>query len=210
MRLKIAFLLAVALMLAAPAFAQTPVKKPVKDGSTGSINGHGYVDLGLSVKWATCNVGASSPSDYGDYYAWGETKPKSEYTEENYLLRGKSVGKIAGDVRYDAASANWGGTWRLPTSKEVEELINKCKAVWTTRNGHNGLEVTGPNGNSIFLPAAGDKSGTSFFAAPGSRGDYNSGSGGGENAFIYFILSDGFARCMTGRHSGSSVRPVSE
>ncbi len=117
---------------------------------TGKINGHEYADLGLSVKWATCNVGASSPSDYGNYYAWGETTPKGTYTEENSKTYGKNMGSIAGNSQYDAARANWGGSWRLPTASEIDELKSKCKYVWTTKGGVNGYKVTGPNGNSIF------------------------------------------------------------
>ena len=75
--------------------------------STGTINGHQWVDLGLSVKWATCNVGASSPSDYGNYYAWGETRTKSEYTVDNSFTYGINIGDISGDSRYDVARANW-------------------------------------------------------------------------------------------------------
>ncbi len=123
--------------------------------TTGAINGHEWVNLGLSVKWATCNVGASSPSDYGNYCAWGETNTKSEYTQENSKTYGKSIGNIVGNSQYDVALANWGGTWRLPTAREIDELIEKCEWTWITIKGHNGCKVTGPNGNSIFLPAAG-------------------------------------------------------
>ena len=115
------------------------------------INGHEYVDLGLSVKWATCNVGASSPSDYGMYYAWGQTSTECELWE----FPKKPKGSIAGKSSYDAARANWGGTWRLPTVDEFEELVKECTWTWTTQDGHNGYRVTGKNGKSIFLPAAG-------------------------------------------------------
>ena len=135
------------------------------DGSDGKHEGHGYVDLGLSVKWATCNVGATSPEDYGDYFAWGETETKSEYTEENSATYGLSISQLesqgyidgAGNLnpQYDAAAANWGGDWRMPTVAEMWELINNCTWTWTTQNGVSGYNVEGPNGNSIFLPAAG-------------------------------------------------------
>ena len=118
---------------------------------TGRINGHEYVDLGLSVRWATCNVGANSPADYGNYYAWGETSP---IIVGNSVTFGKNMGDISGDYRYDAARANWGGSWRLPTKSEIEELVSKCKTKWITYNGRKGRLVTGPNGKSIFLPAA--------------------------------------------------------
>lgn len=132
---------------------------------------HEYVDLGLSVKWATCNIGASSPEDYGDYFAWGETEPKEYYDWSNYKwCRGSSDtmtkyctnssygtvdNKTTLDPEDDAATANWGGSWRMPTYEEQAELRNNCTWTWTTQNGVKGYKVTGPNGNSIFLPAAG-------------------------------------------------------
>lgn len=95
----------------------------------GCINGHNYVDMGLpsGLKWATCNVGASRPEDYGDYYAWGEIQTKSEYTVENSLTFGRNIGNISGNSRYDVACAQWGSSWRLPTFTEIEELQNLCK-----------------------------------------------------------------------------------
>ncbi|MCQ2242626.1 MAG: fibrobacter succinogenes major paralogous domain-containing protein [Bacteroidaceae bacterium] len=132
---------------------------------------HEYVDLGLSVKWATCNIGASKPEEYGDYFAWGETTPKTTYnwstykwcngsddtmtkycTSSNY---GTVDDKITLDLADDAARANWGGSWRMPTFKELDELKIKCTWTWTIKNNVWGYNVTGLNGNSIFLPAAG-------------------------------------------------------
>lgn len=125
---------------------------------SGTINGHDYVDLSLSVKWATQNVGASSPSDYGGYYAWGETETKSNY-DFNTCLDGKLEGrwgiyKIGGKTSisptngHDTARENWGGTWRMPTVDEFEELCNKCDWTWTSQGGHNGYLVTSKtNGN---------------------------------------------------------------
>ena len=122
----------------------------------GSVNGHEYVDLGLpsGLKWATCNVGANKPEGFGDYFAWGETIPKNEYTEENSLTYGKQMGDISGNTQYDAATANWGDSWRIPTKAEFQELIDKCTWTWTSQNYTNGYNVKGPNGNHIFLPAA--------------------------------------------------------
>ena len=88
------------------------------------INGHEYVDLGLSVKWATCNIGAETPWDYGDYFAWGETEPKDDYSSGNCLTYGIELPDISGDPEYDAARAGWGGTWRMPTGTEMDELIS--------------------------------------------------------------------------------------
>ncbi len=131
-------------------------KKPEPSQASGEINGHAYVDLGLSVKWATCNVGASKPEGYGLYYAWGEIKTKSYYNEKNSETHGKELGDIGGDPRYDVAQANWGGSWRLPTKAEQDELRENCDWTWTTQNGVNGYVVTSKvNGNSIFLPASG-------------------------------------------------------
>lgn len=126
--------------------------------SSGAANGHQYVDLGLpsGLLWATSNVGADSPSDCGDYFAWGETTPKSSYTKENSMTFGKILSDICGDSRYDAASANWGGDWRMPTKAEFQELRNHCVWTWTRQDGHEGYLVTSAkNGNSIFLPAGG-------------------------------------------------------
>ena len=138
--------------------------------SSGIINGHDYVDLGLSVKWATCNVGASSPEGYGDYYAWGETSTKSSYDEDNCATWKKKIGDIAGTSR-DVARVKWGGSWRMPTLAECQELWGKCTWEWTTRNGVSGNKVTGPNGNSIFLPAAGSRGRESLLEA-GKYGNY--------------------------------------
>lgn len=120
------------------------------------INGHECVDLGLSVKWATCNIGALKPSDVGDFFAWGEISSKSEFTEENSLIYGKKYyGDISGNPRYDAATANWGSRWRLPTEEEAKELLLKCEWTLITTDTLAGYKVTGQNGNSIFLPFAG-------------------------------------------------------
>ena len=140
---------------------------------SGSINGHDYVDLGLSVKWATCNVGANSPEEYGDYYAWGETSTKSSYDADNSKTYDESSYNydIGGNASLDAARANWGGTWRLPTEAEAQELLDKCEWSWTTQGGKNGYKVTGPSGKSIFLPAAGNRIGSSLYRA-GEYGFY--------------------------------------
>ena len=140
--------------------------------------GFAYVDLGLSVKWATCNVGANSPEDYGDYFAWGETKPKDYYDWSTYKYcdsssltltkycsksyYGKdsfSDNKTILDSEDDAATVNWGGAWRMPTKEEQDELRNNCTWTWTILNGVNGYlvisNVEGYTDCSIFLPASG-------------------------------------------------------
>ena len=134
--------------------------KPLANGQGGDNAGHEYVDLGLSVKWATCNVGASSPEDYGGYYAWGETEEKEEYNGRDYKTYMNRGINIAG-TEYDVAHVKWGGNWRMPTYAEQDELLEKCKWKWTTVNGVKGYKVTSKkNGNSIFLPAAGYRNGT--------------------------------------------------
>ncbi|MCD7721664.1 MAG: DUF1566 domain-containing protein [Prevotellaceae bacterium] len=195
-------LLSALLALATTAFGQT----------TGTINNHEYVDLGLSVKWATCNVGASSPSDYGNNYAWGETRTKSSYTSDNSRTFNVSMGSIAGNSNYDAARANWGGTWRMPTKSEMQELINKCRWTWTSMGGHVGYKVTGPNGNSIFLPAAGSRLGTMLLLT-GECGFYWSATPDGsdtEKAYSPGFDSGGLHPDWSSRHLGFSVRPVSD
>ena len=119
------------------------------------------VDLGLSVYWASCNLGAEKPEEYGDYYAWGETKPKSKYNESTYSYYNSSldqfidIGKDISGTEYDAATVNLGSDWRMPTKDEMSELVSKCIWEWTQINGINGYKVTGPNGNTIFMPASG-------------------------------------------------------
>ena len=156
-------------------------------------NGHEYVDLGLSVKWATCNVGATTPEGYGNYYAWGETTPKTtSYDWGTYRycngtsdsmtkyctqsIYGTVDNKTTLELTDDAARVNWGGSWRMPTRAEQDELRNNCTWIWTTQNGVNGYKVTSnKNGNSIFLPAAGYRYNSNLYGA-GSNGHYWSSS----------------------------------
>ncbi|MBR6067748.1 MAG: hypothetical protein IKP45_08090 [Bacteroidales bacterium] len=123
----------------------------VKPGTCGKTNGHEWVDLGLpsGTKWATCNVGANRPEDFGDYFAWGETRTKTSYTDKNNTYSSKPAMLPASA---DAAAVNWGNEWRMPTKEEFEELASKCKWI---RSPGGGYKVVGPNGNSIYLRAAG-------------------------------------------------------
>ena len=177
--------------------------------------GHEWVDLGLpsGIKWATCNVGASRPEEYGDYFAWGETTTKETYTEANCATYNVSMNDISGNAQYDAATANWGGSWRMPTKNELNELINNCTWTWTTQNGVNGYNVEGPNGNSIFLPAAGDRLGPSLYCA-GIYGIYWSSTpyenDGGYGAYYFGFENDSHHMARAGRYYGQSVRPVLE
>lgn len=146
------------------------------NGGSGIYNGHEYVDLGLpsGTMWATRNVGANAPEDYGDYFAWGETNPKDDYDCSTYKYYDDNYNiftKYCNDSEYgydgftdnltvllpedDAATVNWGASWRMPTEREWQELLDNTTNVWTTQNGVNGCLFTAVNGYSIFIPAAG-------------------------------------------------------
>ena len=191
---------------------------------SGAHNGHEYVDLGLpsGLKWATCNVGANSPEEYGDYFAWGETEPKTTYNWDSYkYYDGSNLTKLTKytgndsktelDPEDDAATVNWGGKWRMPTKEEQDELLNNCAWTWISQNGVNGYKVTGPNGNSIFLPAAGCMDeGTLNFAGLG--GAYWSSSLDiddlGNAYYVYFFGLDDLDWEIDLRYYGLTVRPV--
>ena len=179
---------------------------------SGSIAGHNYVDLGLSVKWATCNVGAESHYDYGDYFAWGEIATKAEYTKDNSNTYDKNLVDISGNPQYDAACANWGSSWRLPTQKEMQELVDKCTWTWTIQDGHNGYKVTSKtNGNSIFLPAAGWRYRSSSYSV-GEYGRYWGAIPDKSNmqfACSLFSRVGDYGAGWYGRYYGHSIRPVS-
>ena len=187
-------------------------KRSTSSGGSGTINGHEYVDLGLpsGLKWATCNVGAETPEDYGDYYAWGETSTKSKYREKNSLTCGESMSDISGNSTYDVARKEWGGSWRIPTWSEFAELIEECKWTWTRQNGKRGYKVTGPNGNSIFLPAAGVRIGSSLYDV-GEEGSYCSSTpDDADSAYGLYFGSSGHGTYRIYRSRGRSFRPVSE
>lgn len=201
------------------------VTKSVGYGYTGKENGHEYVDLGLSVKWATCNVGAKTPSGWGDYYAWGETQIKSDYSWATYFDSKDSSGKVfytyfggangtglktispaSGD---DIARKKWGGKWRLPNKDELAELLIRC--IWEeyVYSKKRGYKITGPNGKFIFLPFS---------------GSYDGKSNNGQNYFGSYwssTLSETFTSNTIGlwlsknssfhsfdRYLGCSIRPV--
>ena len=191
---------------------------------------HEYVDLGLSVKWATCNVGASKPEEYGDYFAWGETTAKTTYSWSTYKYcngshnnftkynNSSSYGSVDNkttlELSDDAARANWGGSWRMPTDAEMTELREQCTWTWTTQNGVKGYKVTskksGYTNQSIFLPAAGSRRGSSLSNA-GSDGDYWSSSLGTDyphEAWLVYFWSSSVNRDFSARFFGFSVRPV--
>ena len=187
------------------------------------------VDLGLSVKWANCNVGANNPEDYGDYFAWGETKSKTTYNWSAYKWcngNKNTLTKYNTSSRYgtvdnnmqleltdDAARVNWGGAWRMPTDAEWTELREQCTWTWTTQNGVYGRKVTSKtNGNSIFLPAAGYRY-KNLRGYAGSDGYYWSSSlytDDPRHAWDVHVDCDsgGVSRGCTYRFCGQSVRPV--
>ncbi len=167
-----------------------------EEATSGLENGYAWIDLGLSVKWATCNVGASKPEEYGCYFAWGEVEPKATYnwatykwangsettmtkycSESSYGNNGFTDDKTVLDAEDDAATVNMGGNWRMPTFEEAKELVDNCTWKWTSRNGINGYEVKSKtNGNSIFLPAAGYCAYSSTASQIGETARYSSSS----------------------------------
>ena len=215
-----------------------------------AINGYSFVEMGDGLKWATMNVGANSETDYGDYFAWGETSTKTDYSWATYqhMYQGMSTstgiskyqaadgqtgsmwyydGEFVGDGitelerTDDAASANWGGTWRMPTDEEWTELRNTDKFIWSWTENFNGTGVNGYTvtskvpgyvGNQIFLPAAGYRDGAIFYYA-GSYGRYWSSSlytSYSRDAWYVFFSSSLVYRGTYYRYYGLSVRPVSE
>lgn len=208
------------LSLVAMVFATGCTKEPQQTPSNGTENGHEWVDLGLpsGTLWATCNIGAATPEDYGSYFAWGETTAK-----ENYYLRtykyydGNNLTKYTGsdnlevlETSDDAATANWGGAWRMPTYDEMCELRDKCSHKWITQNGVNGRLFTADNGNSIFLPAAGERHNDGHYVA-GTRAYYWSSSldtDGPNDAWNFNFRSGTYGLIIYDRYYGCPVRPV--
>ena len=191
---------------------------------TNTINGHEYVDLGLpsGLLWATCNVGANSPEEYGNYYAWGETTTKSDYSSSNCPTDGLSNSELQSQgyidsngnltPQHDAATANWGGDWRMPTRAEQEELLNNCTWTWTTQNGVKGYKVTSKvNSNYIFLPAAGRRYGSSLYNGGGDGDYWSSTPYGSYSIYAFYLYFDSSNHKMNDayRFNGRSVRPVS-
>ncbi len=194
-------------------YASVEDKEPEEEITPGQ-----EVDLGLSVNWASWNVGASSPEEYGGYYAWGETEEKSDYDWDTYKYYNPQTGDVINigsnisGTKYDVARQKWGGSWRMPTKAEMYELTSKCTWTWYQYKGVWGQKVTGPNGNSIFLPAAGDRGGTSL-DGDGSGGYYWSATFcedyyGNYAWYLGFRNGHYYGYNNYVRSSGLSVRPV--
>ena len=196
------------------------------------------VDLGLpsGIRWASCNVGATTPEGYGYYFAWGETESKKNYSWETYKYA--NVGEFyhhkftkyctdasSGDNGFidnktvlepedDAATANWGDVWRMPTDAEWTELREQCTWTWTAQNGVNGYQVASKtNGNSIFLPAAGFRDGNAAPYVAGNRGYYGSSSlleNSSDDVWIVTFKHEKVERQNNKRNKGLSVRPVQD
>ena len=179
------------------------------------------IDLGLpsGTLWASCNVGASKPEEYGGYYAWGETEEKETYTWENYIHCDDGTYETCHDLgsdisgtEYDVAHVKWGGNWCMPTLDDIKELLDNCTSEWTTLNGVNGHKFTGPNGNSIFLPAAGSRWRGGLSRA-GEDGGYWSSTQNPDYSYLAlglgFMFRSGSATWgNNSRDYGQSVRPV--
>lgn len=199
----------------------------------GYINGHGYVDLGLSVKWATCNIGASSLSLYGDYFAWGETEAKKNYGWETYRCTASECGCMKDEIyakglwnsgiqgtMYDVAYVKWGKSWRLPTNEEIQELIDKCNWKWCFINGVVGYKIS-RNGRSIFMPAAGYYNGTKWVNGKKDiykgkdgvwEGDYLSANAEKGSVYNNTLRFTDWYKCVSSWLccGGYTVRPVTE
>lgn len=184
------------------------------------INGHKFVDLGLpsGLLWATCNVGASGPEYNGEFFAWGEADTRKEYTEKGYthyhgLVNGyKNLGNSIAASSHDAAREKWGGTWRLPTNDEFEELLNNC--VWKEEvvDNRKGYRVTGKTGESIFLPMAGCRNGTAHYNE-GKNGHYWSANPDKAHigcAYHLYFTNEKKRVGWGSRVYGRNVRPVSD
>ena len=173
------------------------------------------VDLGLpsGLKWSDQNLGANTPEEYGEYYAWGSVEPLSSYDSESYYAEVdvKNIpSNYQGNKDFDPVARNIGGEWRTPNYAEVRELQNNTTAEWTTQNGVKGIKLTGPNGNSIFIPAGGQKSGTTltkvgfqgtFWSSSQDSGYEGFGLGGVVNAA-------GFGGVGGYGYLGYNIRPV--
>lgn len=181
------------------------------DPGKGTINGYDWVDLGLSVMWATHNVGASTPEGYGEYYAWGEITTKAFYDNDSCLTYDYYEQSI-NSCEYDVAYVRWGYPWRMPNKDHIMELVEECTWTWITLNNVSGCIVTGPSGNSIFLPAGGFYENENLKGL-GEWGSYWSSTNffrdySARAAYELEFEKDSHDRFLIGRCLGLLVRPV--
>lgn len=198
--------------------------KTVQSAPSARSESHTYVDMGLSVKWASCNVGAAAPSEGGSYFAWGEISAKEKYDWDNYKwcngnneiitkYNRKGENNVSLELSDDAAYYNWGGDWRMPTWEEWEELMENCRWRWTSLDDVKGYEVTSKkNGNTIFLPAAG------YYDGSSARHENKLGRYWSSSLYVNYPTSAQFLvisklskkNDTNDRCQGLSVRPVKE
>ena len=185
-------------------------------------NNHPHkIDLGLpsGTLWSCCNVGTRNPSNSGSYYAWGETAPKYYYYATTYIHcddddmdKCHNIGSSIIGTEYDAAHVQWGDSWQMPSLNQVNELLAKCSREWTKQGSLNGIKFTGPNGSSIFLPAAGYvlEDGYYFYNQSGYywMGEMNTNSL--PFAYLMRIYENGHQLSYFYREAGASIRPVAK
>ena len=196
--------------------------------TVGGGDEHAYVDLGLpsGLLWATCNIGAETPEEYGDYFAWGETQPKDNYDWSTYIYGSdwNQITKYCNDASYgyngftdnlttllpedDAATANWGNDWRMPTQAEWQELIDNTTVTWTQQNGVDGRRFTASNGASLFLPAAGYLDGSSLHQPNGQYWSSSLYTGSPSGAWGLQFRSNNYNVSGNSRYYGRPVRAV--
>ena len=176
------------------------------------MGGHMYVDLGLpsGTLWSVCNMGADKPEEFGEYYAWGETSTKSSYNWNTYSIGSELDSLPALDEAHDAAATKWGYGWRMPSREDFDEIVTYCTKTWTTRNNVNGYLITGPNGNTMFLPASGGRGDGNIYES-GSCGFYWLNSVYTDDtqfAWGFLLDSDSFFETSYYRMYGQTIRPV--
>jgi hypothetical protein len=187
----------------------------VKDNSIKVEYDSHAVDLGLpsGLKWSDQNLGANTPQEYGEYYAWGSLEPLSSFDSESYYAEVdvKNIpANFSGNVDFDPVARNIGGEWRTPNYAEIRELQNNTTAEWTTQEGVKGLKLTGPNGNSIFIPAGGQKTGD-ITTKEGFQGTlWSSSQDSGYEGFglAGIVNAAGFGGTGGYGYIGYNIRPV--
>ena len=196
-------------------------------GGSAPTPDHEYVDLGLpsGTLWATCNIGANSPEQSGNYFAWGETEPKVYYGSDNYKwyendritkycdystygYNGLVDNKLVLDIEDDAAYVNWGPSWRMPTFEQLQELIDFCTWTWINWNNVNGVLLYGPNGNTMFMPATGVIWESTFYPNPSYWSCMNGSGAEAFHAYDLLLYSDHMQLSTLNRFVGTPVRAV--